>query len=89
MPTNKLAESIAARLSKAGIDNHCMVGRENKATYNPSEPLVKVLSIYSSKGLGFDTVVLAGIDRIQYIAEDLVDQVRLMYVGMTHAKSSC
>ena len=64
-----------------------MMGRENKAAYNPGKPLVTVLSIYSSKGLEFDTVVLAGIDRIQYIAEELVDQVRLMYVGMTRAKS--
>jgi DNA helicase IV len=70
IPTNKLAETIAERLVKAGIANHCMVGRENKAAYNPGEPLVTVLSIYSSKGLEFDTVVLAGIDRIQYIAEE-------------------
>jgi len=70
LPTNKLAESIAERLGKAGIANHCMVGRENKAAYNPGEPLVTVLSIYSSKGLDFDTVVVAGIDRIEYIAEE-------------------
>lgn len=46
-----------------------------------------VLSIHSSKGLEFETVVLSGIDRIQYIAEELVDQVRLIYVGMTRAKT--
>jgi len=48
---------------------------------------VTVLSIHSSKGLEFETVVLSGIDRIQYIAEELVDQVRLIYVGMTRAKT--
>jgi len=30
---------------------------------------------------------LAGIDKIQFVAEELVDQVKLMYVGMTRAKS--
>ena len=87
VPSNKLAESIAERLAKAGIPNQCLVGRDKKAAYNPTLPVVTVLTIHSSKGLEFDTVVLAGIDRIQYIAEELVDQVRLMYVGMTRAKS--
>jgi superfamily I DNA/RNA helicase len=45
------------------------------------------LSLHSSKGLEFETVILAGIDRIHYVAKDLADQVRLMYVGMTRAKS--
>jgi hypothetical protein len=87
VPSNKLAEAIAERLNKAGIPNLALVNKENKAAYNPDKPLVPVLTIHSSKGLEFDTVVLAGIDRIQYIAEELVDQVRLMYVGMTRAKS--
>jgi hypothetical protein len=34
-------------------------------------------------------MVLAGIDGIQHIAEELVDQVRLMYVGMTAPNPNC
>jgi hypothetical protein len=33
------------------------------------------------------TTSLAGIDKIQFFAEELVDQVRLIYNGMTCAKS--
>jgi hypothetical protein len=87
VPSNKMADSIAERLGKADIDNHCLVGKEKKAAYNPTRPVVTVLTIHSSKGLEFETVVLAGVDRVQFIAEELVDQVRLIYVGMTRAKS--
>ena len=64
-----------------------LVGKENKSSYDPNQPLVTVLTIHSSKGLEFETVVLVGADKIQFVAEELVDQVRLMYVGMTRAKS--
>ncbi|MFQ5642319.1 MAG: DEAD/DEAH box helicase [Thiogranum sp.] len=87
VPGNNIAEVIAERLAKAGIANLCMVGKRNKAAYNPGQPLVTVLTIHSSKGLEFGTVILAGVDRIQYTAKGLVDQVRLMYVGMTRAKN--
>jgi len=87
VPNNKIAEVIADRLGMSGIPNLCMVGKKNKAAYNPVQPLVTVLTIHSSKGLEFETVVLFGIDRIQFTAKELVDQVRLMYVGMTRAKN--
>jgi hypothetical protein len=87
VPGNKMASSLAEHLSRAGIPNICLVGKDNKSAYNPELPKITVLTIHSSKGLEFDTVVLAGIDKIQYVAEELVDQVRLMYVGMTRAKS--
>jgi hypothetical protein len=86
VPGRQMAEMIAERFDKAGIPNLCLVGRENKAAYNPNQPLVPVLTIHSSKGLEFETVILAGIDRIP-VAEELVDQVKLLYVGMTRAKS--
>ena len=87
VPTNKLAETISQCLQHAGIANFCMVSKENKAAYDPAQELVSVLSFHSSKGLEFETVILAGIDRIHYVAKEFADQVRLMYVGMTRAKS--
>jgi superfamily I DNA/RNA helicase len=41
-----------------------MASKENKAAYDPGQEIVTVLTVHSSKGLEFDTVVLAGIDRI-------------------------
>ncbi len=87
VPTNKQAEIVSQRLSLAGISNLCMVSKENKLAYNPAQKLVSVLSFHSSKGLEFDTVILAGINKIQFVAKEISDQVRLMYVGMTRAKS--
>lgn len=87
VPSNKLAEKLAEDLSREGIPNLCLVGKNNKAAYDPGCPLVTVLTIHSSKGLEFDTVVLTGVDKIKFVANELVDQVRLMYVGMTRAKS--
>ena len=87
VPTNKIAQTISQRLHQAGITNLCMDSKENKMAYSPTQELVSVLSLHSSKGLEFETVILAGIDRIHYVAKDLADQVRLMYVGMTRAKS--
>lgn len=87
LPGKKMAELLAGHLDKAGIENLCMVGRQNKSAYNPHLPRVTILTIHSSKGLEFETVVLAGADKIQLVAEELVDQVRLMYVGMTRARS--
>lgn len=86
-PGRKTAEIIADRLDKAGIPNLCLVDKDKKAAYDPDKPLVSVLTIHSSKGLEFETVVLAGVDKIQFVTEELVDQARLMYVGMTRAKS--
>jgi len=87
VPGNKMAENLAERLNKAGIPNLCLVGKNNKAAYDPGQPLVTVLTIHSSKGLEFETVILAGVENIQFVAKELVDQVRLVYVGMTRAKS--
>ncbi|MFW2374247.1 MAG: 3'-5' exonuclease [Gammaproteobacteria bacterium] len=87
VPSNNMATMIAECFDKADIPNLCLVGKENKAAYDPGKPLVTVLTIHSSKGLEFETVVLAGIDKIQFVADELVDQVRLMYVGMTRAKT--
>ncbi len=87
VPGKKMAMIIAERLDKAGIPNLSLVDKENKSAYNPDQPLVTVLTIHSSKGLEFDTVVLTGADKIQFVAKELIDQVRLMYVGMTRAKS--
>jgi hypothetical protein len=87
VPGSKTAEIITERLDSANIPNLCLVGKDNKAAYDPGQPLVTVLTIHSSKGLEFETIVLVGIDKIQFVAKELVDQVRLMYVGMTRAKS--
>ena len=84
-PTNKSAEKISAIFEQEQIPNLCLVGQSRYA-YDPAAPLISILTIHSSKGLEFDTVIIAGIEKIQYVAEQLIDQVKLLYVGMTRAK---
>jgi len=87
VPKKDAASSISERLNNAGIANLCLIDKKSKAAYNPNMPRITVLTIHSSKGLEFETVVLSDVDKIQFVAKELVDQVRLMYVGMTRAKS--
>jgi hypothetical protein len=87
VPNKKMATHVSQCLEQADIANLNMIEKNNKAAYNPELPILSVLTIHSSKGLEFDTVILAGVDRIQFVAEEVVDQVKLMYVGMTRAKS--
>lgn len=88
VPGKNTASMIGERLNSIGIKNLCLIDKKSKAAYDPKKSLVTVLTIHSSKGLEFDTVVLSDVNRIQYVAKELVDQVRLMYVGMTRAKSN-
>lgn len=52
----------------------------------PNEDQVTILTRQSSKGLEFDTVVLAGVGGIKDDEEGLDQEVRLLYVGMTRAR---
>ena len=45
-----------------------------------------LLTRQSSKGLEFDTVVLAGLGGLKDDEENLEHEVRLLYVGMTRAR---
>lgn len=87
VPSKPVATSISGELSVAGIRSLCLVDKKTKAAYSPGSDQVTVLTIHSSKGLEFDRVILAGIHNIRYVADDMPEQVRLMYVGMTRAKS--
>lgn len=87
VPGRRLARTVSEHLQKAGISNLCMVDKQTKSAYTPDSEEISVLTIHSSKGLEFDRVILAGIDNIQAVAEELPAQVRLLYVGMTRAKT--
>jgi superfamily I DNA/RNA helicase len=87
VPSKKTAETISNKLGTMGIANACLVDNKQKAKYDPNKPLVPIFTIHSSKGLEFETVILPAIEKIQYVAEDISDQVKLIYVGMTRART--
>ncbi len=85
-PSKPIALRLSAVLTRRGIAHLCMTGKKEKAEYSHLEPRLNVLTLHSSKGLEFKTVVLMGIEKIQNVHTELADQVRLMYVGMTRAR---
>lgn len=79
--------SILQRAMK-NADIHCswLKTSADKKRYNANVDDVVLLTRQSSKGLEFDTVVLAGLGGLKGDEEDLQHEVRLLYVGMTRAR---
>jgi len=58
----------------------------DKKSYDAASNSVALLTRQSSKGLEFDTVVMAGLGGLKDNKENLEYEVRLLYVGMTRAR---
>jgi superfamily I DNA/RNA helicase len=91
-PTKEAGKTIAADLTKGGIEATFMEGRD----LDLSQKGVKVLTLNSAKGLEFPIVVLAGFSGSRYDhiypsvldeeqEEDLARSRRVIFVGMTRA----
>ena len=76
---------LARALDKAGIPYLLAGDQTAKASYDPRQERVTLLTMHSSKGLEFPTVVVAGVGEGSYKDEDLETEVRLMYIAMTRA----
>jgi len=75
---------IAKRLKTEGIPHLWMGTKEYKQAYDPNKDQVTVLTIQSSKGLEFPTVVMMGVGKLNN--KDVSHDVRCLYVGMTRAQ---
>src|SRR5260370_37292352 len=91
-PTNEAGKTIAADLTKSGLEATFMEGRD----LDLSQKGVKVLTLNSAKGLEFPIVALAGFSGSRYdnfsLAvfdeeqdEDMARSRRIIFVGMTRA----
>ncbi len=87
VPNKKTAEVLSKKLNTKGISNACLVDNKTKAQYDPEKEVITILTIHSSKGLEFQTVILPSVQKIQFVAEDILDQAKLIYVGMTRART--
>jgi DNA helicase-2/ATP-dependent DNA helicase PcrA len=79
--------------------NLVILTRTHERAYTLKQQLIlsnlnnKILTIHESKGLEFEVVILLGIDKnvmpklIYYNELELEEERRLMFVGMTRAKS--
>lgn len=61
------------------------MNRSGKRAYDPRKSQVKILSVQSSKGLEFRSVILIGLDQIETAETQTAQNMKLLYVGMTWA----
>jgi UvrD-like helicase C-terminal domain/Nuclease-related domain/AAA domain len=78
-----IGEEVAKRLRIASIP----VDQQGKGKrkFQPGEDSVKVMTIHSSKGLEFPVVAIPGLGFMPNAKQDVKDEAKLLYVGMTRA----
>lgn len=85
-PNHWQAEGIHRELQGMGVPCAWLKENIHKKNYDPNADQVALLTRQSSKGLEFDTVVLAGVGNLKDDEESIEQEVRLLYVGMTRAR---
>ena len=85
-PRHWQAELIQKQLNAAGLPCAWLKDNIQKKSYDPAAEQVVLLTRQSSKGLEFDTVILAGVGNLNDGEEEIEHEVRLLYVGMTRAR---
>jgi superfamily I DNA/RNA helicase len=77
---------IAHQLQALGIPHLLMATRSGKLAYDPRKPQVNILSVQSSKGLEFRSVIFIGLGQTETSESQAAQNMKLLYVGMTRAK---
>jgi hypothetical protein len=86
-PGGYAGEQLAKALDSEGIPHLLMKSSAQKKQYAADIDRINILPIPSSKGLEFDTVVILDSSFVPKNKEEqLVEQVRKLYVGMTRAQ---
>lgn len=83
--SGKTGARLARALDSANIPFLLAHDKTTKSDYDPEVNRVSLLTIHSSKGLEFATVVVAGIGEYAVTEEDIEQEVRLLYIAMTRA----
>lgn len=79
------AESAEQALALRGISFVSTREESSKRYLYSAEPSVKIVSMFSSKGLEFDTVFIAHLHQMPQKNIDVQAEARLLYVAMTRA----
>ena len=80
------ADTLQRALKREGIPHAWLKDTASKKAYDANAERIALLTRQSSKGLEFDTVVLAGLGGLKDDEQNLESEVRLLYVGMTRAR---
>lgn len=76
---------LAKALGSAGIPYLLTHDKASKAKYSIEEDRINLLTMHSSKGLEFPTVIVAGVGENAFDKEEQEHEVRLLYIAMTRA----
>jgi hypothetical protein len=82
-PANFIADEVIGALSFKQIPFKCL--RTGAKRFDASHDSVKAMTLHSSKGLEFPVVAIAGLGFMPYHADDVKNEARLLYIGMTRA----
>ena len=77
---------VALALNSLGVPHLLMAEQPGKRAYDPRKPRINILTVQSSKGLEFQSVILIGLGQLDASETKTADQMKLLYVGMTRAK---
>lgn len=70
---------IAHQLQSLGIPHLLMAQRSGKRAYDPRKPQVNILSVQSSKGLEFRSVIFIGLGQIESSETQAAQNMKLLY----------
>lgn len=79
------AERAEQALAKLGIVFVSTRDEKSKRNLYSDQPSVKIVSMFSSKGLEFDTVFIAHLNQMPKKETELQTEARVLYVAMTRA----
>ena len=85
-PGSKIASQLIKKLDLQGVPYRWLVKSSDRKNYGFNENILTIMSIHSSKGLEFNTVLIVGLGQMQIEGYHLEDNARLLYVGMTRAR---
>ena len=86
-PGSNIISTLEKQLKSAGIPYEWLGESSRRKTYAFTENKLPILWIPSSKGLEFESVLIAGLGQMKIEGNDFHDNVRMLYVGMTRARS--
>jgi superfamily I DNA/RNA helicase len=81
-PTWRSLDTMRAAIEQAGV---ACSPRKFDRRAPPGPPSVKLTTLHSSKGLEFPVVFVVGLDELDCSHAKRIDELRLLYVGMTRA----
>jgi UvrD-like helicase C-terminal domain/AAA domain/Nuclease-related domain len=80
-PTREVGDALAQELRAQQLPVEWLP----QTRFNPDADSIKLMTLHSSKGLEFPIVAIAGLGFMPYQEDEVMEDTRLLYIGMTRA----